>query len=144
MNAVYLYDRDIGTQKLKWRETVEVPFAADNLDYLSTGELLVTGHPHFSSLVSVAWNGTKIVHSPSWVVEISRVSGGTDKLSAKEEIAPYSAYNRASASKGHTMRTLYQSDGSHFQSSSTGTLDTSTNTLFVTGLYEEGILVCHN
>jgi len=146
MNALYLYDRDRSTHALKHRETLELPFAADNVDYTHGGDILIAGHPHFPSLVSVAWNGTKVTRSPSWVLEVSRVKPGSGGSGAKGagEKAPYSAYERADMPDGYEMRTLYQSDGSHFQSSTTGAWDAASKTLYVTGLYQEGLLICQD
>jgi hypothetical protein len=78
MNALYLYDREPATQSLKYRESLEMPFAVDNVDYTHTGEIIATGHPHFPALVSVAWNGTKFTQAPSWVLEVSRVGPGRE------------------------------------------------------------------
>ncbi|KAF5377335.1 hypothetical protein D9757_008028 [Collybiopsis confluens] len=73
IGAVYFYDRNVTTNTLKFTSNVLVPFTPDNINYDHDGNLVVTGHPHFPSLIKTAKNTTKL--APSWVVSISPVVG---------------------------------------------------------------------
>ncbi|KAF8206430.1 hypothetical protein K438DRAFT_1578153, partial [Mycena galopus ATCC 62051] len=113
-SEVHIYARDPVTNALTREHTVPVPFHCDNLDFDAAGTLIVSGHPHFPSLIKVK-NDPATARAPSWVVAINQT---------------------------HEVETLFRSDGSYFSSSATGLHDASTGTLFVNGLYETGVLVC--
>jgi len=55
---------------------------------------------------------------------------------------PVPASRKVPRVPGYELRTLYQSDGSAFSSSSTGLRDAETGVLYIVGLYEEGLMVC--
>ena len=127
---------------------VPVPFSPDNVIFDEHGALIVTGHPHFPSLIVVAANKTDAL-APSWVVSIAPRARGADgevlsTLPAEYDLqAPISASGKVSAVLSHEIETLFQSNGTGFSSSSTGLLDSTTGTLYVTGLYaEDGAMVC--
>jgi hypothetical protein len=113
LSQVLIYSRDPANNALTHTHAVPVPFSADNLEFDETGTIIVTGHPHFLSLLKVKSDPTHDIVSPSWVVGI------TDSK----------------------VETLFQSDGTLFSSSATGLRD-SAGVLYVTGLYESGMLVC--
>ena len=56
--------------------------------------------------------------------------------------APVPALGKAPAVPSHEVETLFQSNGELFSTSSTGMRDLKTGALYVSGLYEEGLLVC--
>jgi len=131
---VRLYTRDEKTNDLTYRSLVPVPFAPDNVAYdEEDGSIIVAGHPHFYSLIRVAAKETDT--APSWVTEISAT-----KASTNDSTAPYPAVSRAPVVSSHAVNTLYQSNGSHYSSSSTGVR--VGKDLFVAGLYADGILHC--
>jgi Arylesterase len=131
---VRLYTRDEKTNDLTYRSTVPLPFAPDNVSYdEEDGSIIVAGHPHFYSLIKVAAKQSDT--APSWVTEISATRASTN-----DSAAPYPAVSRAPVVASHAVNTLYQSDGSHYSSSSTGAK--AGKDLFVTGLYADGILHC--
>ncbi|KAG6830647.1 hypothetical protein H0H92_015544 [Tricholoma furcatifolium] len=141
---IFFYERDPKTNDLKRKtDSVAVPFLPDNIRYTHDGTaLLVTGHPHFPTLTNVA-KGTESV-APSWVVSINAViekdpqlKGGFDRQ------APVTAMFKVPPVAGREIKTIFQSDGSGFSSSSTALKDPVTGDLYVTGLYaEDGLLVC--
>lgn len=148
LGEVYIYDRNQSTDDLKFSHSVPVPFLPDNIMYADDGALIVTGHPHFPSVAAVAANkpGAK---AASWTVSIRPISDTTRAKSEKDFVkraydlrAPLSASAIAPAVLTHEVETLFQSDGSVFGTSATGLVDTRTGTLYVSGLYEEGMLVC--
>ncbi|KAJ6494792.1 hypothetical protein C8R47DRAFT_1117214 [Mycena vitilis] len=114
LSQVHFYSRDPASDALTHTHTVPVPFLADNLEFDSMGTLIVAGHPDFLALLKVKADPGNVVSSPSWVVAINPT---------------------------RDVETLFQSDGSVFSSSSTGLRDPA-GTLYVTGLYEPGVLVC--
>ena len=126
-------------EKLELAHTVQTPFAPDNLKYTDDGRLIATGHAYYPALLKVAANESGVV-APSWVAEITPRAEG--EASASDAQAPLPASERVRHSKTHKLTTLYQGDGSRFSSSTTGLHDRRTGSLFVTGLYEEGLLVC--
>ncbi|KAI5116958.1 hypothetical protein M0805_001362 [Coniferiporia weirii] len=129
-----------GTETLAFVQSISVPFAPDNLHYDDAGALLVAGHPYFPELIAVAANKTDVT-PPSWVVSLTpRAEGVAAK--ALDEDAPYSAARRVKAPSGYDLTTVYQGDGSKFSGSTTGLRDVRTGTVLVTGLYEEGLLIC--
>lgn len=110
---VEIYARDPASNVLTNTRTVSVPFFPDNLEFDATGALIVAGHPHFPSLLKVKADLTAEKVAPSWVVSVG----------------------------DEGVETLFQSDGTVFSSSSTGLRDPA-GALYVTGLYELGMLVC--
>jgi hypothetical protein len=140
---VYFYTRNPENNKLTFAHAVPVPFASDNLMFDDEGILIVSGHPHFISLKAVAENKTDV--APSWVASISprEQLGGKAALSQEyDTLAPVSASTRARAVPSHEVKTLVQSNGRLFSTSATGLRDSTNGALYVTGLYEEGFLVC--
>ncbi|KAJ7035011.1 hypothetical protein C8F04DRAFT_547755 [Mycena alexandri] len=110
---VEIYSRDPATNVLTHTRTVPVPFSPDNLEFDAAGALIVAGHPHFPSLLKVKADPTTKAVAPSWVVSVV----------------------------DNKVETLFQSDGTVFSSSSTGLRDPA-GALYITGLYESGMLVC--
>jgi hypothetical protein len=118
LNHVLFYTRDPGSNALTHVDTIYVPFSPDNLEFddSETDTLIVAGHPHFPSVLRVAADPTTEAVAPSWVVSI--------RTDTRE------------------IKTLFQSNGTVFSSSSTGLRD-STGTLYITGVYaESGMLIC--
>jgi hypothetical protein len=137
---VYFYTRDPESNKLTFTDTVQLPFAPDNLSFDDEGILIVAGHPHLPSLAAVAANKTAAI-GPSWAVSISpRKAGAFSK--EYDTRAPVSASAKAPAVPSHEVETLFQSNGKFFSTSATGLRDSRTGVLYVSGLYEEGLLVC--
>jgi hypothetical protein len=142
---VYLYTRNAETNALSYKNTVPVPFLPDNIMYDDEDALIVTGHPHWPSLVGVARNHTGKV-APSWSVSLSprrEVGGKTEGVPKTYDTrATVSAASKAPAVRSHEVETLIQSNGELLSTSSTGLRDSRTGKLYVTGLYAEGVLVC--
>jgi hypothetical protein len=135
--------RTQGTPSLSLRARVPTPFAPDNIMFDSQGVLIAAGHPHFQSLVAVAANQTK-ARAPSWVVSITPTPADAER---GREVAwdvgvPVPASRKVPRVPGYELRTLYQSDGSAFSSSSAALRDAETGVLYIVGLYEEGLMVC--
>jgi len=145
LGEILFYARDITTQALSLRARVPTPFAPDNIMYDSHGSLIVAGHPYFQALVAVAANRTG-ARAPSWVLSItpspSGAAGTGAEMGAWDVDAPVPASRKVPRVPGYEMRTLYQSDGSEFSSSSTGLRDSKTGVLYVVGLYQDGLMVC--
>ena len=145
LGEILFYARDIATQALSLRARVPTPFAPDNINYDSCGSLIVAGHPCFQALIAVAANRMG-ARAPSWVLSItpSPTSSGAAgaELDAWDVDAPVPASRKVPRVPGYEMRTLYQSDGSEFSSSSTGLRDSKTGVLYVVGLYQDGLIVC--
>lgn len=144
LGLVYFYT--LTNASLSLSHTVPVPFFPDNVIYDDDGALIVTGHPHFPSLVGVAANKTGAT-APSWAVSLTPLSDivrsdGERPARAYDERAPLSASKFAPPVTTHEVETLFQSDGSVFGSSSTTLRDAKTGTIYVAGLYEQGMLVC--
>ncbi|KAK7033125.1 hypothetical protein R3P38DRAFT_2700561 [Favolaschia claudopus] len=112
---VHIYSRNPANNVLKYVKRIPVQFHPDNLDFDATGALIISGHPHFFSLAKMKEDPAKL-RAPSWV---SALGVATDEV-----------------------QTLFQSDGTYFSSSTTGLRDSKTNSLYVLGLYESGVLVC--
>ncbi|KAG6330029.1 hypothetical protein ID866_9060 [Astraeus odoratus] len=147
-SEVFFYDRDQSTNDLKYTRSVPVPFLPDNIMYDDDGALVVTGHPHFPSLIEVAANKTGAI-SPSWAVSLRPISETTYIKSTRDfakrpydQRAPLSASSIAPAALTHEVETLFQSDGTVFGTSTTTLVDVRTGTLYMSGLYEEGMLIC--
>lgn len=138
---IQFYARDAATQALSLRARVPMPFAADNIMFDSRGALVVAGHPHFQALVAVADDRIG-ARAPSWVVSITPSEAGEDNGDVWDAGVPVPASRKVPRVPGYELRTLYQSDGSEFSSSSTGLRDATTGVLYMVGLYEEGLMVC--
>ena len=138
---IRFYARDAHTQGLALHSRVQTPFAPDNIIFDSRGSLIVAGHPHFPSVVAVAQNRTG-ASAPSWVVSITPTADAESVGAWDDAGAPVPASRKVLQTPGYEMRTLYQSDGSAFSSSSTGLRDAETGVLYIVGLYEEGLMVC--
>lgn len=164
LGEVLIYKRDIATNELALSSRIPVPFAPDNVAFThSTSHpsafgdtLTVAGHPHFASLTSVAHNVSGAV-APSWVLSLTPhpqpevvTPSSSESLVPPQDYdmeAPLPASRRAKAVKSHEAKTLWQSDGVIFGGSTTGLWDVSASKigkgmLYVTGLYDEGFLVC--
>ncbi len=145
LGEILFYVRDIVTQALSLRARVPTPFAPDNIMFDSRGSLIVAGHPYFQALVAVAANRPG-ARAPSWVVSITPTPTSPEAGAGAETVAwdvgaPVPASRKVPRVPGYEMRTLYQSDGSEFSSSSTGLRDSKTGVLYVVGLYH-GLMVC--
>ncbi|KAF8896401.1 hypothetical protein BD779DRAFT_1495698 [Infundibulicybe gibba] len=140
LNQIHFYGFDSRTRSVTGlTETIDVPFSPDNIAYDDTSALLVAGHPHFPSLVSVAANKTSVVTAPSWAISIERKAGGGNF----DNMAPISASSKVPASLSHEIETIFQSDGTGFSSSSTALRDSSSGSLYVSGLYADpGVILC--
>ncbi|KAF8510771.1 hypothetical protein JB92DRAFT_422660 [Gautieria morchelliformis] len=140
--AIQLYSRT-SDNKLKWEEVIPLPFSPDNVRFAESGALIAAGHPYFPAISDVAAQKTQV--APSWVVSITpRIKPLNTTAAIREDIdAPHPACNRAPISLSHEVRTLYQSNGSGFSTSSSGLWDTLSNTFFAVGLYQAGVLTCH-
>ncbi|KAI9512023.1 hypothetical protein F5148DRAFT_1165697 [Russula earlei] len=142
---ILFYARDPATQALSPLARVPTPFAPDNVRFDSQGSLIVAGHPHFQSLVAVAANRTDAL-APSWVVSITPTSPAAEaetKMGSDWDLGvPVPASRKVPRAPGYELRTLYQSDGSEFSSSSTALRDARTGVLYVVGLYADGLMVC--
>ncbi|EJD06428.1 uncharacterized protein FOMMEDRAFT_102212 [Fomitiporia mediterranea MF3/22] len=143
---VYFFNRTQnadGSESLTQSARVPVPFAPDNIHYEDDGTLLVAGHPFFPALTAIAANKTDAI-APSWIASLSprRDGDSATRVSAFDTNAPYPASRRVSAAASHKIETIYQGDGTKFAGSTTGLRDSRTGILFVTGLYQEGLLVC--
>ncbi|KAF8317477.1 hypothetical protein DL93DRAFT_573901 [Clavulina sp. PMI_390] len=138
--AVRFYDRDAISNALTFRDEVLLPFNGDNIAYdESPGgshSVIVAGHPHFPTLVKLAAGKTTV--SPSWVVEITPKGDAT--YADDDGKAPYPVYRRVGKAKNYSSRTLYQSSGEDFPSSTHGLR--YGEHIFITGLYGEGLLHC--
>lgn len=123
--GVYLYTMT-KQSGLVLQKVIRVPSLIDNLSVDADGKLLIAGHPHAPSLVTVSdaralCNSDKPaeresevckVRAPSWVGEWTEEAG---------------------------LRELYQ--GLDFETSCTAIRDTKKGLGIVTGLYERGIMV---
>ena len=143
---VQLFERRMdanGTEILGHTKSVSVPFCPDNIHADDGGSWIVAGHPYFPGLTAIARGASEVdVHPPSWVVSLSERNGTGSISNAFDQNAPYSASRRHGPSASHELTTLYQGDGTVFAGSTTGLVDSRTGSLFVTGLYQEGLLIC--
>ena len=143
---VYFFNRtqnEDDTESLTYTDQASVPFAPDNLHYDEDGVLLVAGHAYYPALIAVAANKTG-ESAPSWIVSLAR-RGEEQNTTGDLEFdtkAPYPVARRVNAPSSHEIETVYQGNGAVFAGSTTGLRDSRTGTLFVTGLYQEGLLVC--
>jgi hypothetical protein len=144
MNQIQFYTRSSNLKSLKHAYSVPTPFSPDNIAFTENGELIVGGHPHFPTLTQVAKN--LVEKAPSWVVSISPrpIDVEAAPFNIKDDLnAPISTSSKVSSIPSHQVQTLFQSNGTGFSSSSAGLVDSSSGKLFVTGLYETGLLVCN-
>lgn len=144
-NLVTIYSRDPQSQQLKSKlAMIEVPFTPDNIHYYGEdGSLILAGHPSFPQLAKVAGNVQPV--APSWVVSISPRESKLDSAPAQDEDAEaaVSVYTKVLPHSAYTIKTIFQSNGVGFSSSSTGLYDTHSGALYVTGLYADpGVIVC--
>ncbi|EIW83883.1 calcium-dependent phosphotriesterase [Coniophora puteana RWD-64-598 SS2] len=155
------YTRDPSTNSLTHAHTVALPFLPDNIRYDDTGALLATGHPHFPSLAAVASSPSPSssppsddATSPSWTVSLTHLPAmnlANPAAYAKriyDSRAPLSASALVPAAPmAHDVETVFQSDGTStngigMSSSSTALRDPMTHSVYVVGLYGEGMLIC--
>jgi hypothetical protein len=142
LGQVYFYSRSPTSNTLTYTHSVPLPFSTDNIMYDDDGHLIAAGHPHFPSLLAVKENKTGAL-GPSWVVSLAPRPQGSGPPPKKFDLkTPVSASSRVSASETHDLQTLFQSNGAGFGTSSTGLRDSTSGTIYVTGLYEDGLLVC--
>ena len=144
LGQVLFYTRNASTNALAPAARVPTPFTPDNIAFDDAGALLVAGHPHFPSLTAVARN-VPGARAPSWAMALTprpQAPVGAALPDAYDTRAPVPAARKAPPARSHEAQTLYQSDGTAFSSSSTALRDATTGKLYVTGLYEEGFLVC--
>ncbi|KAF9514171.1 hypothetical protein BS47DRAFT_1343513 [Hydnum rufescens UP504] len=122
---IRFYDRDPGTNKLRFREKIPVPFLPDNLRYDSEGNIVVGGHPNIGQMWEVVYGVRP--YSPSWIGRISRrkpLLDGMTVLAPDDQAAPFvKASDRIPRHPKYEFKTLYYSDGSQYSCSSTGILD---------------------
>jgi hypothetical protein len=152
LNKIFFYTRDKATNKLTYNAAVPVPFCPDNIRYYApeshndeTSELIVSGHPHFPSVVSVAANKTGAV-GQSWIVSIAKQTEIDPNATLYDAQAPFSANEKvplAAIPKGYAVETIFQSNGTGFSTSATGLKDSLNGYFYVTGLYApHGAMVC--
>ncbi|KAF7424597.1 hypothetical protein PC9H_009905 [Pleurotus ostreatus] len=140
LGEVYFYQREPKDNTIKRIDSVPVPFTPDNIAFDDSGVLIVTGHPHFPSIVSVAANKTEV--APSWTVAVVPRSSSVLR-SEYDTQAPISASLKAPAVMSYEVETLFQSNGTGFSTSSTALRDARSGRLYLTGLYaENGAIVC--
>ncbi|KZV73742.1 calcium-dependent phosphotriesterase [Peniophora sp. CONT] len=140
--SIRIYARHTPTNSLLPKDEILVPFAPDNLSFDDDGVLLVAGHADMPALTGMAEDKPG-VRAPSWVMSLRPTSQPVDMVFWDAK-ASFSASGRVPPPPtGWEMETLYQSNGhGGFASSVSAFRDARTGRLFVTGLYEEGLLVC--
>jgi hypothetical protein len=152
LNRVLFYDRDPATNKLTYKSAVPVPFCPDNVRYYApeshsdeAAEVIVSGHPHFPSLVQVAANKPGAV-GQSWIVSITKQISDSSNATSYDIQAPFSASEKvpyAAIPKGYSVETIFQSDGTGFSTSATGLKDSLNGYVYLSGLYApHGAMVC--
>jgi len=144
LGKVFIYTRNPTTNSLTQIQAVPVPFVPDNIQYTHDGSaIIVAGHPHFPTLANVASKKTDV--APSWVVSITITDPDVNvPVSTFDTQTPISANTMVPATAGYELKTLLQSDGSGFSTSSTGLLDPVTGALYVSGLYAaDGLIICN-
>ncbi|KAI6094691.1 hypothetical protein EDD16DRAFT_1683384 [Pisolithus croceorrhizus] len=144
MAKVHFYKRDPSTDDLTPDRDVIVPFGPDNVMYDDDDTLIVAGHPHFPSFVAVV--GTSLVPKcragPFLSAPLQRTRTGS-RRTGYDSRAPLSASAIAPASSTDEVETIFQSDGSVYGTATTGLIDSRTGAFYLTGLYEDGVLVCY-
>ncbi|KAL1970819.1 hypothetical protein VTN77DRAFT_2653 [Rasamsonia byssochlamydoides] len=146
-DCVRIYERDPETNILSSKyDKVRLNFHPDNLSFdcsLSLDDptvfddngkflrgVVVAGCPNAGRLFCMNRN-PKGCKAPSMVAELRRGNA--------RDPAPYPAVMFSLRNK-YCARTLYQSNGKHYPSSTTGDMDSKRGRLIVSGLYAEGIL----
>lgn len=143
LNRLFILARDPATNALTTKTKIPTPYCVDNVRHTDGGSVIVAGHPHFPSLIKVS-KGAEL-KAGSWVMEVKESSGKNlrEEEDAFDTQAVLSAARKVRLGKEWEMTTLFQSNGSGFDSSSTGMVDPHSGLLFITGLYaENGMLVC--
>jgi len=145
---IFFYSRDAATDKISYQRAIEVPFVPDNVAYddSGSGALIVAGHPHLLSLQDVAQNKSNKgirKQAPSWVISLTPSNTNSGALGAEDGSTHVPISPRAKLPSSTQARTIYQSDGSGFQTSSTGLVDSTVGLVYITGLYAPGLLVCN-
>lgn len=156
MGELRIFNRNPATNALTLGHTVSVPFLPDNVHY-SMGRrdgkkpnVIVAGHPNLRDLQKVVANVSG-ASTASWVVAVvpkTAVGEPTAWESFDSEEVPISASSRVNEDGAEwTLKTIFQSNGDEhlggFSASSTGLVDESTETVYITGLYaREGALTC--
>lgn len=151
---LFVYNRDPKTNSLTIRTKVPLTFAPDNLSFdesLSTSDptvfdqkqgyflrgLTCAGHPSIPKLIAMSRNPRKFT-AASWAVEIFRNEAeGVDK---SHDETPVPALSEKVYQGPYAVRTVYQSDGTHFPSSTTCAMDSSRGITLIGGLYARGLL----
>jgi len=124
-----------GGNKLEYKESIDMPHIADNLSFDEAGLLYVAGHPWFQAIEAVRKRQT--AHAGSWVVSVDLEN--TTASDSTESLVPFPATRRANDKR---IRTVYQSNGHGYSTSTTAVKDVASNTLFVVGLFGDGMLSC--
>lgn len=133
---IYTIKKTSHVPALALSESIDVPFTPDNLSFDDEGALIVAGHPHFPSLLSVAARASLYTHAPSWILSVRNTSSGSS------DNAPVPVHSRVTVSANREIKTLYQSSGKHFSTSTTGLVDSRSGKLYSVGLYQTGLLIC--
>ncbi|KXN89121.1 Serum paraoxonase/arylesterase 1, partial [Leucoagaricus sp. SymC.cos] len=154
LSELFFYTRDKATNKLTYKATVPVPFCPDNIRYYApeshddeNSQLIVSGHPHFPSVVAVAAKKPGAV-GQSWIVSISKQPNNDSNATSYDTKAPFSANEKIPLSaipKEYAIETIFQSDGTGFSTSATGLKDSLTGHVYISGLYApQGAMVCRS
>lgn len=151
MAQVGIFRRDPVTNVLTHKDTVPVPFWADNVHYKKEhngpASLIVAGHPNPRAVIKVATGQAGAVAN-SWVVSVVPKQGDQKSQTTFDSDAPISASTRVKEDGvTWTLKTLFQSEGDEdnggFGVSATGLEDPDSGALYVTGLYaREGAIMC--
>ncbi|GAD96857.1 serum paraoxonase/arylesterase 2 [Paecilomyces variotii No. 5] len=146
-SCIYIYERNPDTNELSDEpERIEVYFHPDNLSFNETLDvkdptvfdedgkflrgLIAGGAPSARKIFAMARNPEQC-NAPSIVAEIRR---GNER-----DPAPFAA-GPSGTGKKYRALTLYQSNGEHFPTSTTGDMDSRKGRLLISGLYAHGIL----
>jgi arylesterase/paraoxonase len=125
--GVYLYDLNPEHPSLRFRKYIRTPASADNLSVDSSGKLLIAGHPFAPALAQVSKARGKC-----------NSQGSEEERKGRECTAPSWV---AEWSEEGGLKILYKNSGEEFCSSSTFVRDVGRGVGFVSGLYDEGLLV---
>jgi arylesterase/paraoxonase len=113
--SVYIYDRDINTNNLKFRESIELRTGADNIELDEAGRLWIGCHPRLLTYVKYSKDPDK--RSPSQVLMVSIEKNGR-----------------------HTAKEIYLDDGQIISGSSVGAV--FSKKLLVGSVFDPRFLVC--
>lgn len=69
-SVLYFYDRNPKTNKLTYREFIQLPFGPDNVSYDKNGRIVVAGHPNGKYVFEVAYGFRE--YAPSWILSVTR------------------------------------------------------------------------